>query len=100
MRREPGETPAEHAARLRGTGWGTLALDLLAADYGLVRFGGATLTEAEDRRGIRRASLLRRRLTGVVAASGPAAPKDGAERPGDAGTPGEGPGGRSRFRIG
>ena len=40
VRREPGETPAEHAARLRGTGWGTLALDLLAADYGLVRFGG------------------------------------------------------------
>ncbi len=99
MRREPGETPAEHAARLRGTGWGTLALDLLAADYGLVRFGGTRLSEAEDRRGIQRASLLRRRLTGVVAASGPAAPKEGAERPGDAGTPDEGPGGRSRFRI-
>ena len=100
VRREPGETPAEHAARLRGTGWGTLALDLLAADYGLVRFGGTRLTEAEDRRGIRRASLLRRRLTGVVAATGTAAPKEGQDRPGDAGTPDEGPGGRSRFRIG
>ena len=100
VRREPGETPAEHAARLRGTGWGTLALDLLAADYGLVRFGATTLSEAEERRGIRRASLLRRRLTGIAAVSGPAAPKEGEARPGDAGTPSEGPGGRSRFRIG
>jgi hypothetical protein len=100
VRREPGETPAEHAARLRGTGWGTLALDLLAADYGLVRFGGATLSPAEDRRAIRRASLLRRRLTGVVAVTGKAGPKDELGRAGDAAAPGRGPGARSRFRIG
>ena len=33
--REDGETPAEHARRLRAAGHGTLALDLLAADVGL-----------------------------------------------------------------
>ena len=38
--REPGETPSEHAARLRHAGVSGLALDLLAADYGLARFGG------------------------------------------------------------
>jgi Domain of unknown function (DUF4129) len=100
VQREPGETPAEHAARLRGTGWGTIELDLLAADYGLVRFGGATLTDAEDRRGIRRASSLRRRLTGVAAVTGPQGPRDDLHRAGDEAAPGEGPGGRSRFRIG
>ena len=100
VQREPGETPAEHAARLRGTGWGTLELDLLAADYGLVRFGGARLSEAEERRGIRRASILRRTLTGVAAVTGAQGPKDALSRPGDEAKPGEGPGGRSRFRIG
>lgn len=100
VQREPGETPAEHAARLRGTGWGTLELDLLAADYGLVRFGGARLSEAEERRGIRRASILRRRLTGVAGVTAAQGPKDALERPGDDATRGEGPGGRSRFRIG
>jgi hypothetical protein len=52
VRRDPGETPAEHASRLRDEGWGALGLDLLAADYALVRFGGRTLT------------ALRKRLTG------------------------------------
>ena len=41
VRREEGETPAEHAARLRESGSGALGLDLLAADYGLVRFAGS-----------------------------------------------------------
>ena len=62
--REPAETPAEHALRLRVDGAGDLSLDLLAADYGLVRFGGVRLTAREERRAIARAAALRRRLTG------------------------------------
>jgi hypothetical protein len=62
LRRLPGETPAEHAARLRRTGSGGLALDLLAADYGLARFGGVTLSLREERRALARAASLRRRL--------------------------------------
>ena len=60
--RVEGETPAEHAGRLRSAGRGDLQLDLLAADYGLVRFGGAALSSAEHRRAIARAAALRRRL--------------------------------------
>jgi len=59
LRRHPGETPAVHAARLRrdeGTG---VALDLLAADYELARFGGVQLTRREDRRGVARWRRLR-----------------------------------------
>ena len=63
--REPGETPAEHAHRLRAAGHGGLGLDLLAADYGLVRFGGAALTPAETRRALGRADDLRRALLRV-----------------------------------
>ena len=62
LRRLPGETPAEHAARLRHAGDGGLALDLLAADYGLARFGGVTLSPREERRALARAAALRRRL--------------------------------------
>ncbi|MEW6225340.1 MAG: DUF4129 domain-containing protein [Chloroflexota bacterium] len=102
VRREPGETPAEHAGRLRRSGVGALSLDLLAADYGLVRYGGVTLTGAEDRRAIGRAARLRRRL--VAAVGGAPTPGAGAarepERPGDAGTPGEAPGARARYRVG
>ena len=101
VRREEGETPAEHAGRLREAGSGGLALDLLAADYGLVRFGGVRLSEAEERRAIDRASSLRRRLLAQVRAStakgsGPGA----AERPGEDAAPEGGPGSRSRFRVG
>jgi hypothetical protein len=66
-RREPGESPAAHAARLRSTVGGApadsggpprrppgLALDLLAADYELARFGGVPLSAAELRRAIGR----------------------------------------------
>ncbi len=63
--RERGETPAEHARRLRGAGHGTLSLELLAADYGLARFGGLALTEAETRRAIGRADRLRAALLRV-----------------------------------
>ena len=63
--REPGETPAEHARRLRAAGHGGLGLDLLAADYGLVRFGGAALTPAETRRALGRAERLRQVLLRV-----------------------------------
>ena len=62
VRREPAETPAAHAARLRATGRADLSLDLLAADYALARFGGVTLSPAEERRAIGRWRGLRRRL--------------------------------------
>jgi hypothetical protein len=58
LRRQDGETPVEHAARLRADGHGRLALELLAADYGLVRFGGVTISERETRRAIARARSL------------------------------------------
>lgn len=57
-----GETPAEHARRVRRAGHGGLALDLLAADYELTRFGGRRLSAAETRRAIARWSRLRRSL--------------------------------------
>jgi len=67
VRRFPGETPAEHARRVRlsgsaGHGGGALGLDLLAADYGLAAFGGVTLSAAETRRAIGRWRSLRRYL--------------------------------------
>ena len=62
LRRRDGETPAEHAARLRALGHGRLALDLLAADYALVRFGGLPVSERETRRAIERARRLAREL--------------------------------------
>jgi multisubunit Na+/H+ antiporter MnhC subunit len=85
FRRRDGETPAEHARRVRGAvaaaapapaegGFGA-ALDLLAADYELARFGGRSLTQAEDRRAIGRwrrvrAALRRRPVPGWRAATG------------------------------
>ena len=62
VRRDAAETPAEHAARLRSAGRADLSLDLLAADYALARYGAVELTAREDRRGIARWHLLRRRL--------------------------------------
>ena len=61
-RRGPAETPAGHAARLRRLGEDALALDLLAADYALARYGGVELSAREDRRAIRRWRSLRKRL--------------------------------------
>ncbi len=61
--RRESETPAEHAARLRAGGRSELRLDLLAADYALVRYGGVDLPPREDRRAIARWRVLRRRLT-------------------------------------
>jgi hypothetical protein len=61
-RREPGETPAEHARRLRAAGASDLRLDLLAADYALARFAGVTLSAREDRRALARWRSLRRHL--------------------------------------
>jgi len=71
--RAPGETPAEHASRLRADGAGGLSLDLLAADYALVQFGGIRLTDRENERGLVRAIALRRSLSAVAAAQGAAA---------------------------
>jgi len=62
LARRPAETPAEHARRIRATGRPELGLDLLAADYALVRFGGIPLSPAEDRRAVARWRALRTRL--------------------------------------
>lgn len=62
LRRLPEETPAEHARRLRRRGASGLSLDLLAADYALVRFGGMTLSDAENRRAVERWRVLRGEL--------------------------------------
>ncbi len=62
LRRDPAETPAEHARRLRAERRGAVGLDLLAADYELARFGQVRLTAAENRRGIDRWRRLRRSL--------------------------------------
>jgi hypothetical protein len=62
LRRQEGETPVEHAARLRAAGHGRLALELLAADYGLARFGGLPVSDRETRRAIARARSLARDL--------------------------------------
>ena len=60
--RSPAETPAAHARRLHQIGAGTLELDLLAADFELARWGGRSISRAEDRRAIGRWERLRRRL--------------------------------------
>lgn len=62
LRREPSETPAEHAHRLHGEGVGTLELDLLAADFELARWGGRRLSPAEDRRALGRLERFRGRM--------------------------------------
>jgi hypothetical protein len=62
VRRDPSETPTEHARRLRDEGTGGLSLDLLAADYALARFGGITLAGQEDRRAVARWRRLRSKL--------------------------------------
>jgi hypothetical protein len=61
-RREPAETPFEHARRLRHDGAGELGLDLLAADVALASFGGVSLTPREDRRAVARWRRLRTSL--------------------------------------
>lgn len=62
VRRQAWETPHEHAERLRRERRGALALNLLAADYGLAEFGAVELTPTENRRAIGRWRLLRRQL--------------------------------------
>jgi hypothetical protein len=64
LRRDPAETPAAHARRLRAAGVGTLELDLLAADFELARWGGRRISSAEDRRAVARWERLRTRLAG------------------------------------
>lgn len=65
VRRDPAETPAEHAHRMRERGFAGLSLDLLAADYALARFGAVPLTERENLRAITRWRGLRRQLSRV-----------------------------------
>jgi hypothetical protein len=62
VRREPWETPREHAARLRREQAAGLPLELLAADYSLVAFGGVPLTAREQRRALARWRALRRSI--------------------------------------
>ncbi len=59
LARRPEETPHDHALRLRPSARAGLALDLLAADYELARFGAVALTPAENRRAIGRWRRLR-----------------------------------------
>jgi hypothetical protein len=83
VRRAPGETPRDHAHRLRGDGWGRLSLELLAADYAITRFAGAELTPAEHARAIARWRRLRTDLRPAPLPSpdetGPASRKPGAD---------------------
>ena len=65
VRREPWETPREHAGRLRGQGNSGVALDFLAADYALASFGDKHLSTTENTRALSRWRLLRRRLKAV-----------------------------------
>jgi hypothetical protein len=91
VRREPAETPAAHAARLRANGRSGLSLDLLAADYALARYGGVELPGREDRRAVARWRVLRRRIAirpaGIASPGGSGrsgeAPRPDAERPVD-----------------
>ncbi|MBI3747508.1 MAG: DUF4129 domain-containing protein, partial [Chloroflexi bacterium] len=57
LRRAPSESPAAHARRLRDIGSGALSLDLLAADFELEHYRGATLSPSEIRRAIERARV-------------------------------------------
>ncbi|HET7028077.1 MAG TPA: DUF4129 domain-containing protein [Candidatus Limnocylindrales bacterium] len=59
-RRRHAESPAAHAARLRRSAAGAVALDLLAADYELARFGGVELAPGESRRAVARWQRLRK----------------------------------------
>ncbi|HYO42395.1 MAG TPA: DUF4129 domain-containing protein [Candidatus Limnocylindrales bacterium] len=95
--REPGETPSEHARRLRGAGHGALGLELLAADYGLARFGDVALTEAETRRAIGRADRLRTALLRVPVE---ALAEEGSEAGRLARRPSDGPAGKRGSRHG
>ena len=91
VRRDPAETPAAHAARLRASGRSGLSLDLLAADYALARYGDVELAAREDRRAVARWRVLRRRIpvrpAGVVDSGGIGppgeAPRPDPERPVD-----------------
>ena len=73
--RGPSETPSGHVARLRAEGRPDLGLELLAADYQLVRFAGVTLSRAEESRAVARW----RRLRGAPGPIAIAAPGDAAD---------------------
>ena len=76
VRREPAETPAAHAARLRTKGAADLSMDLLAADYALARFGGVALSAAEELRAVGRWRRLRRTLGSASRPRSSGAPAD------------------------
>ena len=68
LARQPFETPAKHAARLRGRPE-LLGMDLarLAADYQLARYGARRITKLENTRAVGRFQRLRRLLRGSPA---------------------------------
>jgi hypothetical protein len=59
LQRASSETPAEHARRARRISGTGLALDLLAADYALARYGDVELSRAEHERAVGRWRSLR-----------------------------------------
>jgi uncharacterized protein DUF4129 len=87
VRRAPGETPREHAHRLRGDGWGRLSLELLAADYAISEFAGTALSSVEHARAIGRWRRLRQDLRPAPLPSpdqtGPARRQPGPDDGGD-----------------
>ncbi len=90
VRRDPAETPAEHAGRLRADRRPGLALDLLAADYALARYGSVELSAREDRRAVARWRALRRSLIARDRRAASDKP-DGGFRPGGRAGPADGP---------
>jgi hypothetical protein len=77
LARQAAETPAAHTRRLRQQGPGYRPLQLLAADYQLVRYAGRTLTAAEERRAIARWRRLRRQKPPTDDLATPAGPPKG-----------------------
>lgn len=77
QRRQPIETPAGHARRLHREGFGSLELDLLAANYELSRWGGRRLPERETRRAIGRWERSRVRIAHWIEAERAAQVHDG-----------------------
>lgn len=84
VRRDPAETPSEHAHRLRAAqaaGDAGLQLDLLAADFALGAYGSVQLTEAETLRAIARWRNLRGLLGRDGSGGDDLTPSDGLAQP-------------------
>ena len=62
LARQPAETPAAHAARLRGMETQGVDLSRLAADYQLARYAGRPISHLENIRALTRLQRIRRLL--------------------------------------